>query len=1213
MKNSTKYIVLALLMSATLSLSARDFVQGDRIYVQPIQSDAIGDWGKDGANLFLYLFGGSSGTSWLKLNLSVGGVYAATFTANCNYNKVIVVRKSNTDTNANWNNVWNQTCDLTIPDGKELNCINQFWMKDGDCPADPYSDWKVYAPRTDLISAYINEGITAEEVHICSSALGDPYSLKVKLNTNKTAYLHDDVYAHAWYSSTDGNNWTSVDGFADKYRSQEYNKDTLLYLPTTLPSGVLYYYLFANNPKGRRLIKITTDGENCNLDCSITSFETAISAVNADDNTFTLDGMVAFGEPNGNLMIECEGRSVTIPTPASPCSFSLTGVPAATTDGVTYTATAHFTGNASCTSSITFQVPNAKDAVDVITRETLTGQTITLEPQDADPNNDYVWIVNGVEYTKESGHAQTFTVDPFSTDAEQTYTYKEFYPISGTMEDMMSNGSYENGSGYGSYGSTSTISDYNFWGYFDQTASAQINFYGNSTLNPDGLADNGFAVVRNAHNFAQSFATVKARKENNFALFDAKSGTAGGNKRAWYATTANNPNLKLKKGTTYVLSFWAANINNYGEMDNAARFEFRIEYNGHTWKSRVLNLDSAEFRNNIWHQCSQTFYADEDCNNVTISVVNLNTNTLNIGNDFALDDIQFHAISSVSRVVKSQQQFVVKAHEPKVDAFTATVQPVACDRTDYTIAMHVEYQNPSGQLIIKDVTTGTEYPYDLPAVEFDTPATLNKNIVITTNEALHEWEAYFSEWTTAKKTATTVIPGFPAIEAKNFQFSEPGCTDLYTTLTFDLNYTYQQGTLTYRVDDLTAQTATYTVTDKSKKTKQLTFAGIPADGKSNHVLHVSFDGANSCTKDYNLPAVPFSPVINSVTVSGVPATVLCSAEDYSVTVEIVTPYDATGRTITLSYDDNGVKDTTVAATGTKTTAVLPLHTIGGAAQTITAAYTASSACTVTSDAFTPPTRVSCAKDEITICEGKTTTWKGNVYPQAPYIGTDTFTSGFDSLILTINAVPRITVGTVEMTCDEANEVRVPFTVTGGNPDTYDIAIDGNHYAGTVDGTDIVFTLTTMTPGDYAATVTVSETSGECESTENVRFTIAISKQMYSKWTDVLFIDNHEHLYAAYQWYADGAILSGETQQRLYVPAGMSGTSTLYYCRLTTTDGQTLYTCPQVFDDVPRSADNTPSTPAPERILNTYIIGPHVRIIRVQTGEEIETRKIFVNE
>lgn len=136
----------------------------------------------------------------------------------------------------------------------------------------------------------------------------------------------------------------------------------------------------------------------------------------------------------------------------------------------------------------------------------------------------------------------------------------------------------------------------------------------------------------------------------------------------------------------------------------------------------MLDLSKNEFRNNLWHQCSQIFTADEDCDDVTISVVNLNNRPLTIGNDFGLDDIQFHPISSVSLIVKSYQEFQVYAHEPKVDAFTALVVPIDCDGApNYTVKMHVEYQNPDGDLTIHDKTTDTYYTYTLPPVKSTTP------------------------------------------------------------------------------------------------------------------------------------------------------------------------------------------------------------------------------------------------------------------------------------------------------------------------------------------------------------------------------------------------------------------------------------------------------------------------------------------------------------
>ena len=1211
MKN-IRYIVLLLMASLALSLNARDFVKGERIYVQPLQSDAIGDWGKDGANLFLYLFGGSSGESWIKLNLHVGGVYAGTFTTNCNYSKVIVVRKA-TSTSGWDSNVWNQTCDLTIPESKECNLINQFWAKNGDCGENPYSEWKVYAPHTEIISGYTSE-LTAEEIHICPTTLGDPYALKVKLNSAHTAYLHDDVYAHAWYSSTTGTTWTSVDGFSGKTRSQEFNKDTLVYLPTTLSSEALYYYLHSNNPAGRRLIKITTDGGGCDLDCSITSFETAISAVNADDNTYTLDGMVAFGEPNGNLVIECDGESTTITSPKSPQSFSLHGVPAATTDGTTTTATAYFTGNSGCTQTITLHVPNAKQALEVVQKEILTGETATLTPADADPDNDYIWIVNGDTLKKEDGQTQNFSVPAFTASGEQTYTYKEFYPISGTMNDMMSNGSYEYTTGYGTYGSVSTISDYNFWGYFNQT---NYNFYADTLAGGTNilkLKDNGFAVVENAHNFAPSFATVTPRNGSNFALFDAKTGADGGNKKAWYATTANNPNLKLKKGTTYVLSFWAANINNYGEMDNAARFKFRIEYNGKTWESRVLDLGSDEFRNNIWHQCSQTFYAEEDCENVTISVVNLNTNTLNIGNDFALDDIQFHAISSISRVVKSQQKFVVNAHEPKVDEFTATPQVLACDATGgYTVHIKVDYQNPKGQLVIKDKTTGTEYPYDLPSVAFDTPATLEENITIASfTPETHEWEAYFSEWTSAQKTAVTVAPGLPHVEEpSSYQFSAPDCEEEFTTLTFDLSFTFQQGDFTYWVDDITPKrSADYTQASKTEQTlSALTFENIPADGKDNHVLHVEFSEANSCRKEFNLPAVPLSPKM-TIAVTDLPSSVGCDDTNYSLNVQITTPYDATGKTIVVQYDDkDGAKETSAAATGTTTTIPLSLQIFDATGLSVKAHYDDASSCSF-SATFDAPTAPVCLQIDTAICAGESYTGHGFEII-TPAVGEYEYTSGFNTLHLTVKAVPEIAVGTISMICDAEADIRIPYSVTSGTPNEFTVAVNGTEYSATEESGEIVLPMPAdIDAGSYTIAITTGETGVDCSSETSALLTIAMSERMLRKWEDVLFINNSDHRFVAYQWYENGVEMPGETQQRLFRPEGMPGT---YFCRMTTTDGQEIYTCEETFEDVTRSRDLSNGNGAPERIISTYIVSPHITIIRVQAGDEIETRKILKYE
>lgn len=1210
-----RYIVLGLLMSLSLSLSARTYKAGESIYINTDQSSSQEsgqqfNWKNDGAKLFLYFFQSTAtgNNEWVTMSATESGsnVYSGTMSGSHPwYDRVIVVRKDPNGTAGNWNNVWNQSCDINIPDNGDCSCnyINIY------CGAT--ANWKGFAPKAGTlpsVSAMSAGGLKMEQISICPNDLKGPFSLRVKLNAAKTEYDYSDVKGHGWYKSYNGTTWSEVlpsstgvpmDGIDDEI---DLNKNQL---PEDYTGGTLYYYLHSSVASGRRLIQINTNSVYCDLDCEITSFETAISNVNADDNTYTLDGMVAFGKANGKLVISCDGKSITINDPKSPQAFSLHGVPAATTSGVTTTATAYFDGDqTNCSQQITIDVPNAKEAVQVVEVDSLTGKQFVLTPKDYDPANTYVWLANGDTI---KGAPQVLVIDAYSKDSTTTYTYKEYYPASGSMDDIISNGDYEDATGYGTYKQKSTISDNDFWGIYDNSAS-QMNFYDTCSLAPDKKS-NGFAVVRSAHNFYPTYAKISAKSGNNFALFDAATGASGANKKAWYATTATSAKLKLQKGTTYVLSFWAANINNYGEMDNAARFKFRIEYNAKIWESKELNLADTEFRNNIWHQCSQTFTADEDCDNVTISVVNLNNNVLNVGNDFALDDIQFHPISTVSKIVKSQQQFVVTAHEPKMDAFTATVVPLDCDAApSYTVQLHAEYRNPKGRIIIQDDQSNT-YSCPTQAVAFDTKAVLDTNIVITgLTPATHTWEAYFEEWPTAKISGvTTTAPVVPTIDTLSIAFSEPGCTDLTTTLTFDLAYTYQQGTLSYWVDDLAKQTAVYNIAKNTPDTlKALSFAGVPADGKNNHVLHISFDGAHSCVKDYTLPAVPFSPVIDAVTITGVPTTVPCGTTAYNAIITITPHYDATGKAIVLTYDSLGTSKTTAPIALTEFPYSLTLYNFAaGSNTTITAAFSTTPTCT-TSGSYTLPKMTSCIRDSVTLCESQLPYfWPVGDQYYSGVVGENKYGVGTDSLFLFVIATPQISVGTTAVTCDDQSTIAIPFTVVSGTPDSIDIAVGTNHYSGSISGSDIVFTRAAeLVAGDYTATITVGTKGSTCTSQNTVDFSVALGNSMYSKWTDVLFIDNKAGLFVGYQWYENGVKMDGETAQRLYRPEGLPGT---YCCQLLMKDGKKIYTCEQTFDKVQpsRSESTTPAT-----IVRKYRVSPHVYIIQTETDGVVETKKIL---
>lgn len=760
MKIVKQTIILAALCMLSVGVQARQFEQGEKLYINSDQTIRDGNgkfnWSDAGANLVLYVWkkGKTNSQQWVTLtkesnNLWVGNMPAGDFDG------AIILRKSGSANMNDFSNVWDRTGDMTIPNVTDRNYINKFY-KGGDG-----TDWLTYTPTAEKIAANASamSGQT-ETIVVCPSAMGGPFSLRVKLNAGKTAYDYDNVQCHGWFKSSDGSNWTSVDGYAGKTRNGEQDKDIL---KNNLPvSGVVYYYLHSAKKAGRRLIKVTTEGaKDCELDCTITAFEVATSAVNANDTTYTLDGMVAFGEPNGKLEITCEGKTTTIDSPKSPQVFSITGLRGATTSGKLATATAKFTGNSGCTKQVTFTIPNVTQGIVRTHIDVLVGETAELNPSGADYTNKHSWYVDGKEQPSMQGKQSSKALDESNTTY---YTYREFNPPAGDMNDMMSNGSYEDDFDYGTKGKKSTISDYNFWGKYAQTDVTAIDFYTNTSINPDKWSDNGFAVVKNANNFFYTYANITARAGSYFALFDAASdGVAG--KKAWKAETAKNPKLTLQKGTTYLFSFWAANVNNYGEMDNAAKLQFQIEYNGKTEKlGKVLDLGSAEFRNNRWHQCSATFYADADATNVTISVVNLNTNTLNTGNDFALDDIQFRAVSSATRAVKIQQVFEVQTHEPQLKSLAVQAQSLGCDSTAYTATITVRYVNPKGNLVVEDVTSGvTIFAGALPAIgASDWDKEKSKMITVRLNELdNHEFKAYFPDWTKAAPvTGTAVAPAF---------------------------------------------------------------------------------------------------------------------------------------------------------------------------------------------------------------------------------------------------------------------------------------------------------------------------------------------------------------------------------------------------------------------------------------------------------------------
>ena len=279
------------------------------------------------------------------------------------------------------------------------------------------------------------------------------------------------------------------------------------------------------------------------------------------------------------------------------------------------------------------------------------------------------------------------------------------------------------------------------------------------------------------------------------------------------------------------------------------------------------------------HKKSFTYNKDKTiADDVTISLTDL------VGDGAAHQlNIEFDGAKGCRRVIADGNAIPFTApFTPVIGEVNRTPSVMACGATTYTVTVEVPFSaNAIGKTLTITGDTGTEPTTYTASTPFSHTFTVNKA------EATGKFHVYFADAENCEIQKTSdypySIPNTPEIDAPKMEFSALGCADVTTTLTFDLEYTYQQGKLYYNVDGAPDSVKNITENSSWLTLKNLKYKGIPADGKSDHVLNIVFSGANSCERSYALPTAPTTPNLANIVVTGkTPTTPACGETTFTL-------------------------------------------------------------------------------------------------------------------------------------------------------------------------------------------------------------------------------------------------------------------------------------------------------------------------------------------
>ena len=676
----------------------------------PTKCSWFGDNYGSGVALFAYFYG-ESGSAWSHAAMPLPGdnimeVLMINVPAG-KWDHIILIRQDANKYEYCWPEFYkkvggeynndSQTHDIELNSGK--NFLGNYRCK-SDGSWDKW-DWSTYS----LYDANKPDGIGTtqkETVNVCQQSIdnSDLYSLLPLWNDDKSGYReYTSKVLHIW-AKWMGDHWLPISDNWDDFYERLYNQENS------------YYYLWTPNEANRRFICLHRTP--CTVNCEVTSFEYVLTPVNVNDSTYSVEGLVAFTTtPSGKtLQLTCDGNTVSYYEPESPMSFSISGLKA---DGGSKTVVARFVdvpgegGDISKRShSFTAPVPTTGMIIYSSTdddhyspaKETYIHKEspIRLTPSALTTNN-FSWSDPTGTILKSSGsNFYDFTGSyGFDTTIVLYYTEYNLPPVYTT--NMMGNGDYSSSNPDDYAGTSEYIHTGKIW---DGSSDDKKNVYSHWDESWGDSHKGIFGVTTESDVFWYRMAHVAPKKSSYLGIFDGDTSE----KIAWKATTddGDNKDLKLQKGTTYLFSFWVANVNNYGEMINRdninnARLQFKINCTDtdgapHThYLGEEINLN--DYKDNLWHQNSATFTPDYDADEITISVVDKNTSDTPLGNDFALDDIRFRAISVQSGTIRTREKFEIKFVEPAPEVKDVAIVPItypACGKDTFSLKVSFSYK-----------------------------------------------------------------------------------------------------------------------------------------------------------------------------------------------------------------------------------------------------------------------------------------------------------------------------------------------------------------------------------------------------------------------------------------------------------------------------------------------------------------------------------------